>query len=72
MFTLTIVPSIIIILRKYGQTRNQVTLRGVENSDFIFTPAGSDVCLSLNPEQRIHKIFKRQCRASGYKNVPRL
>jgi hypothetical protein len=47
--------------------RTQVTLRGVENSDFIFTPAGSDVYLCLSTEQRIHRIFKRQFRASVYK-----
>jgi hypothetical protein len=46
--------------------RNQATLRGVENSDFIFTAAGSDVYLFLSTEQRIYRIF-RQCRASGYK-----
>jgi hypothetical protein len=48
-----------IVLWQYGQTRNQATLGGVENLDFIFTPAGSDVYLCLSTEQRIHKIFKR-------------
>jgi hypothetical protein len=38
----------------------------------FFMPAGSDVYLCLSPEQRIHRIFKRQCRASGYRNVLRL
>jgi hypothetical protein len=60
------------LLWQNSQTRNQVTLRGVENSDFIFMPAGSDVYLCLSTEQRIHKIFKRQCRASDCKNVLRL
>jgi hypothetical protein len=57
------------VLWQYGQMRNQATLGGVENSDFIFMPAGSGVYLCLSTEQRIHRIFKRQCRASGYKNV---
>jgi hypothetical protein len=33
----------------------------------IFTLAGPDVYQCLSPEQRIHRIFKRQCRVSGYK-----
>jgi hypothetical protein len=60
------------MLWKYGQTRSQVTLRGVENSDFILMPVDSNVCLCLSTKQRIHKIFKRSYRASGYKNVLRL
>jgi hypothetical protein len=55
------------MLWQYSQRRNQVTLGGVENSDFNFTLAGPDVYLCLSTEQKIHKIFKRQCRASGYK-----
>jgi hypothetical protein len=55
------------MLWQYSQTRNQATLRGVENSDFIFMPVGSDVYLCLSTEQRIYRIFKRQCKASGYK-----
>jgi hypothetical protein len=54
------------MLWQYSQRRNQVTLGGV-NSDFNFMLAGPDVYLCLSPEQRIHRIFKRQCRASGYK-----
>jgi hypothetical protein len=55
------------MLWQYSQRRNQATLRGVENSGFNFTLAGPDVYLCLSPEQTIHRIFKRQCRASGYK-----
>jgi hypothetical protein len=55
------------MLWQYSQRRNQATLRGVENSDFNFTLAGPDVYPCLSPEQRIHRIFKRQCRVSGYK-----
>jgi hypothetical protein len=56
-----------LVLWQYSQRRNQATLGGVENSDFNFTTAGPDVYLCLSPEQRIHRIFKRQYRASGYK-----
>jgi hypothetical protein len=55
------------VLWQYSKRRSQATLRGMENSDFNFTLAGPDVYLCLSPEQRIHRIFKRQCRASGYK-----
>jgi hypothetical protein len=47
--------------------RNQVTLREVENSDFILHWQSQMSFPFLGPEQRIHRIFKRQCRASGYK-----
>jgi hypothetical protein len=57
----------IVMLWQYSQRRNQATLGGAENSDFNFTLAGPDVYLCLSPEQRIHRIFKRQCRVSGYK-----
>jgi hypothetical protein len=33
----------------------------------IFMLAGPDVYLCLSPEKRIYRIFKRQCRVSGYK-----
>jgi hypothetical protein len=33
----------------------------------IFTLAGPAVYQCLSPEQRIHRIFKRQCRVSVYK-----
>jgi hypothetical protein len=49
----------VLLLWQCSQMRNQATLRGVENSDFIFTPVSSDVYLCLSTEQRIHKIFKR-------------
>jgi hypothetical protein len=55
------------MLWQCSQRRNQVTLGGVENSDFNFTLAGPAMYLCLSTEQRIHRIFKRQCRASGYK-----
>jgi hypothetical protein len=51
----------------YSQRRNQATLGGVENSDFNFMLVGPDMYLCLSTEQRSHRIFKRQCRASGYK-----
>jgi hypothetical protein len=57
----------ILLLWQYSQKRNQATLRGVENSDFNFKIAGSDVYLCLSPEQMSHKIFKRQCKALCYK-----
>jgi hypothetical protein len=47
------------------QTRNQETLGGVENS------CGPGCIPCLSPEQRIHRIFKKQYRASNYKNVLR-
>jgi hypothetical protein len=47
------------LLRKYGEARNQATLGGVENSDFISMPADSDMYLCLRTEKRIHKTFKR-------------
>jgi hypothetical protein len=56
-----------VVLWQYSQRRNQATLGGVENSDFNFMPAGPDVYLCLSPEQKIHRIFKRQCRTSDYK-----
>jgi hypothetical protein len=44
---------------RHGQARNQVMLEGMQNSDFIFMPAGSDMYLCLSTEQRIHKMLKR-------------
>jgi hypothetical protein len=47
-----------------GETKQNLE---VENSDFNFMLAGPDVYLCLSPEQRIHRVFKRQCRVSGHK-----
>jgi hypothetical protein len=41
-------------------------------TQILFYAGGHRYTLCLNPEQRIHRIFKRQCRASSYKNVLRL
>jgi hypothetical protein len=38
----------------------------------LFYASGLRCIPCLSPEQRIHRIFKRQCRASSYKTVPRL
>jgi hypothetical protein len=46
-----------------GETKQHLE----ENSDFNFTLVGPDIYLCLSPEQRNHRIFKRQCRVSGYK-----
>jgi hypothetical protein len=59
--------SLLVCCGYYSQRRNQATLGGVENSDFNFYLAGPDVYQCLSPEQRIHRIFKRQSRVSGYK-----
>jgi hypothetical protein len=52
---------------KYYQMRNQATLREVER--FYFTPVVLDefTLKILGPKQRIHRILKGLCRASGYK-----
>jgi hypothetical protein len=49
------------MLWKHSQTRNQATLRGVENSDFIFMPVGSDVCTCV---WALNKGFKGYLKSS--------
>jgi hypothetical protein len=52
---------------------NQVTLREVENSDFIYSSGPRRAHTSyLGIVLWIHRIFKRQCRASGYKECARI
>jgi hypothetical protein len=62
------------MLWKYCHMRNQGTLREVENSHFYFTPPVPDelTLRILGPKQRIHRMFKGQCRASGYKKCVKI
>jgi hypothetical protein len=61
-----IVESKKVVLWQYSQMRNQATLGGV-GTQILFYASGLRCVLCLSSEQRIHRIFKRQGRASGYK-----